>query len=248
MEKFTKILESQKVELGNIITNKYGYKSIALLNRKIIFYLNETYKEFGFLYNNHFDDDILVDGMTINTEYIDKMVNNYTIFKNIIELENLNTDYEFYNYMENNFNEIYHWKGKYFKTVTLPILIATTRKGNIGEINSLKFFTEELNNKMNITVDIIRPTVEEDVSGIDGKFVWNNKKITIQVKPFTSIVKSDDKVKVYSQGSLSLSTDYLILYKQTSHSNYSFIILRGRDVSIKGSYFESNLDKIVSEK
>lgn len=241
MEKFSKILETQKVELGNIVTNKYGYKSIAVLNRNIKTYLNEVYKEFGYTYPSYFD--IIVNNSIINTEYINKMVNNYTVFKKIIELENLNTEEEFYNYMRNNLNEVYHFNGKYFKTVTLPILIATTRRGNVGEINSLKFFTQELNNKMGITVDIIRPTVEEDVSGIDGKFVWNNKEITIQVKPFTSIVKSDDKVKVYSQGSLSLSTDYLILYKSDS-----FIILRGRDVSIKGSYFESNLDKIVSEK
>jgi hypothetical protein len=246
MEKFSKILEAQTVELGNIVTNKYGYKSIAVLNQKIRFYLNEVYKEFGYVYPSYFD--IIVNGSIINTEYINKMVNNYTVFKKIIELKNLKSEDEFYNYMKNNLNEIYHFDGKYFKTVTLPILIATTRRGNIGEINSLRFFSEQLNNKMNIVVNIIKPTVEEDISGIDGKFIWNGKQITIQVKPFTSIVKSDDKVKVYSQGSLSLSTDYLILYKPVSHTEFSYIILRGRDVSIKGSYFESDLDKIVSEK
>jgi hypothetical protein len=69
---------------------------------------------------------------------------------------------------------------------------------------------------MNI-VDIISPTIQEDVSGIDAKFMWNNKELTIQVKPFTRIVKSDERA--YSQGSLSLNTDYLILYK-----NYQLII------------------------
>jgi hypothetical protein len=127
---------------------------------------------------------------------------------------------------------IYHWKGKYFLTYVLPILIATSR-GNDGEINSLRFFVEELNKKMNIIVDIISPTIQEDVSGIDAKFMWNNKELTIQVKPFTRIVKSDESVRAYSQGSLSLNTDYLILYKILPTNNYSFIIFRRRDITIK---------------
>jgi hypothetical protein len=114
----------------------------------------------------------------------------------------------------------------------LPILIATSR-GNDGEINSLRFFVEELNKKMNIIVDIISPTIQEDVSGIDAKFMWNNKELTIQVKPFTRIVKSDESVRAYSQGSLSLNTDYLILYKILPTNNYSFIIFRRRDITIK---------------
>jgi hypothetical protein len=115
----------------------------------------------------------------------------------------------------------------------LPILIATSRRGNDGEINSLRFFVEELNKKMNIIVDIISPTIQEDVSGIDAKFMWNNKELTIQVKPFTRIVKSDESVRAYSQGSLSLNTDYLILYKILPTNNYSFIIFRRRDITIK---------------
>jgi hypothetical protein len=30
---------------------------------------------------------------------------------------------------------------------------------------------------MNIIVDIISPTIQEDVSGIDAKFMWNNKEL-----------------------------------------------------------------------
>jgi hypothetical protein len=248
MKKFSRILESQKAELGIITTNKYGTKSISALNGKIRLYLNEIYKPFGYSYGKNFDEDINVDGMLINTQYINKMVNNYMTFKRIIQLEGLRTEDEFYSYMENNMSDVYHWKGKYFLTYVLPILIATSRRGNEGEINSLRFFVEELNKKMNIAVDIIAPSIQEDVSGIDAKFMWNNKELTIQVKPFTRIVKSDESVKVYSQGSLSLNTDYLILYKILPSNNYSFIILRRRDVTIKSDYFEADLNQIVAEE
>jgi hypothetical protein len=67
--------------------------------------------------------------------------------------------------------------------------------------------------------------------------MWNNKELTIQVKPFTRIVKSDESVRAYSQGSLSLNTDYLILYKILPTNNYSFIIFRRRDITIKSDYF-----------
>jgi hypothetical protein len=50
------------------------------LNEKIRLYLNEIYGPFGYSYGKNFDD-IIVDGMVINTQYINKMVNNYMTFK-----------------------------------------------------------------------------------------------------------------------------------------------------------------------
>jgi hypothetical protein len=73
--------------------------------------------------------------------------------------------------------------------------------------------------------------------------MWNNKELTIQVKPFTRIVKSDESVRAYSQGSLSLNTDYLILYKILPTNNYLFIIRR--DITIKVII---DLNKIVAVK
>jgi hypothetical protein len=55
--------------------------------------------------------------------------------------------------------------------------------------------------------------------------MWNNKELTIQVKPFTRIVKSDESVRAYSQGSLSLNTDYLILYKILPTNNTHLLYL-----------------------
>ena len=228
--------------LGNITTKKYGeFNSIDWLNGKIKRYIEEVYGPFGFKYG--INEDLNINGQIVNSEYISKMVNNYLVFKNIIELNGLKTEDEFYNYMLLNLREIYNINGKYFKKVTLPILINASRKGNIGEKLSFEFFISELSKKdINITIE--KPTTEEDISGIDGKFNWNGKTITIQVKPYDSaVISTDNKVKVFSQGSLSLNTDYLILYKSGE-----YIIVRGKDVKIEGNHFTFQKDKIVAKK
>jgi hypothetical protein len=169
------------------------------------------------------------------------MVNNYTIFKSIIKENFIKTEEAFYHYMANNLPAIYHWKGKYFKRVTLPILINTSKRGNVGERQSLDFFKKALKEK-GIDINYIKPTVDEDISGIDGKFVWKGKTVTIQVKPYdrATIGATTRKVKIHSQGSLSLNTDYLIVYK-----GQSFIAVRGKDIEIEGNYFTLQEDKIL---
>lgn len=230
------------LKIGNITTKKYGkFNSIDWLNGEIKKYIEEVYGPFGFKYG--VNEDLNIEGQIINSEYISKMVNNYTIFKNIIELNGLKIEDEFYNYMLLNLREIYNINGKYFKKVTLPILINASRKGNIGEKLSKEFFINELSKK-GINIVINSPTVEEDISGIDGKFNWNGKSITIQIKPYNKeVVLGDGKVEVFSPGSLSLSTDYLVLYK-----NGEYIIIRGKDVKIEGNHFTFQEDKIVAKK
>jgi hypothetical protein len=172
------------------------------------------------------------------------MVNNYTVFKAIIRENFIRTEEAFYHFMTNSMSDVYHWKGKYFKRITLPVLISTSRRGNVGEQNSLRFFKQSLQEKKGISVNFIPPTVEEDISGIDGKFIWLGKEVTIQVKPYDRAVISEStrKVKVHSQGSLSLNTDYLIVYK-----GQSFIIVKGKDVVIEGNFFTFQEDKVVAK-
>ena len=147
--------------------------------------------------------------------------------------------------MINHLEDIYHFDGKYFNTVTLPIIINTSRKGNRGEQESLRFFEDAIFKKNNIKIDIQEPTLAEDVSGIDGKFVWNGKEVTIQVKPYTtaSISKSTRLVTIHSQGSLSLNTSYLIVYKAGR-----FIAIKGKDVKIEGNNFVFPETAIVAKK
>lgn len=240
--KWIKLNESV-LELGPIKTKKYGkYNSIDWLNGKIKAYIIEVYQPYGFIYG--VNQDLNIDGYTINSEYISKMVNNYTIFKAIIKTNFLRTEEAFYHYMTNNLEAIYNWKGKYFKRITLPILIATSKVGNVGETQSLEFFKKTLKEKKGISIEFIQPTVEEDISGIDGKFIWEGKEVTIQVKPYdnATISASSRKVKIHSQGSLSLNTDYLIVYR-----GQSFIVVKGKDVKIEGNLFTFQEDKIVTK-
>ncbi len=235
----------QMVQLDNIITQKSGsYKSISFLNSKIKEYIDSVYGRYGFVYGHNVD--INVDGDIINGEYISKMVNNYTIFKSMIRLNGLKDEDEFYNFMLQNLKNIYHPDGNYFKN-TINILANTTRRGNVYEKNALDYF-ESLLRDRGINVRVTSPTVEEDISGIDGKFTWNGRSVTIQVKPYTSTVISGDIIKIESQGSLSLSIgngkniDYLILY-----NNNSYIVTKGKDTTIEGKYFVVNINKVIKK-
>ena len=240
MKKFTLITEN--TQLGPVTTQKYGIKSINTLNTKIKAYLDNTYSKYGYSYGFE-NKDIDIDGFVINTEYLNKMVNNYTVFKKLIDMNNITNEDDFYRFMESNLYEIYNTKGKYFNIVTLPIVISTTRKGNIGEQKSLDFFKQVILDKKNVNITMEKPTLQEDIKGIDGKFNWGGKVVTIQVKPYDSYVIDNGIMKVYSQGSLSLNTDYLILYKDDS-----FIIVKGKDVTITGNHFNFNSNNIISNK
>ena len=236
------------LSLGPVLTSKYGKtNSISWLNQIILKYINSVYGPFGFTYGVNKDIDI--NGRIINTEYISKMVNNYTVFKGIIEKECINTEDGFYNYMVANLFDVYNYNGTHFDTITLPVLIRTTRRGNQGEQISLNFFKSQLA-KRGIDVDIEAPTVLEDGQGIDGKFTWNGKELTIQVKPYDSMIVKDGMINAFSQGSLSLdikgsgkNVDYLIIYNLEKNG---IVIVRANNVIIQGNLFIFPEDKIIA--
>lgn len=211
------IKESQQVYLNDnkggdgFYTKKYGNGyTISALNNRILKYINSIYVPFGFKYG--IDEDINVEGNIINSEYISKMVNNYTIFKTFIREFSISEEEQFYRNLVDNFNNVYHYNGDFFKRQSLPILINTTRKGNINEKKSLNKFKEVIGER-GFDVQIESPTVKEDIKGADGKFLHNGKYYTIQVKPFTQVDIKDGKIYATSDGSLSLGVNYLVLYK-----------------------------------
>ena len=99
---------------GNMFkTVKYGSKnSIAYLNSVIKKFVESVYGPAGFVYLKN--TDIFIDNKIINGEYISKMVNNYTIFKNVIRINNIKDEESFYNFMLSNLNDIYSPNGKFF--------------------------------------------------------------------------------------------------------------------------------------
>lgn len=216
------IKDSQKVYLDDnkkgdgFYTKKYGNGyTISALNNRILKYITSIYGPFGFEYeddNEGDNEDINVEGIIINSEYISKMVNNYTIFKTFIREFSISEEEDFYRKLVSNFDNVYHYNGDFFKRQSLPILINTTRKGNINEEKSLNKFKEVIGEK-GFDVKIERPTIKEDKKGVDGKFLHNGKYYTIQVKPFSQVYIKDGKIYATSKGSLSLGVNYLVLYK-----------------------------------
>lgn len=232
-------MDKNIVMLGSVSIRKYGLSpSIVNINRKIDEYTQSIYGNYG--YSKGIYLDIKIDNKIINSEYIAKMCNNYTVFREIISIYKVKTAEEFQEVILNNLKDIYHPNGKYFKYV-LNILINTTRKGNIGEESSLKFFKDTLEKSIK-SIEIQTPTYDEDVSGIDAKFMWNNRLLTIQVKPFElnkTFEKESGVISAFSRGSLSLNTSYLVLYELDK-----FIIIKSKDVKIVGNNFYFHKEKI----
>lgn len=239
---------SQTVSLDNkrggnkFTTKKYGKGSLAALNKEIANFITKEYSKYGYNINNNFDSDININGMILNSSYITKMINNYTIFKTMIDLNDLKSEAEFYKFMYNNLHEIYGLNGKFFKE-SLAILVNTNRRGNKGEKDSKVKFTEYAESK-GMKIEIIEPTLEEDIKGIDFKFKANGRIFTVQVKPFLKYGYKEDNIEILSNGSLSLDTNYLILFRKDN-----FIILRNpkdNEIKISGDRFITTNSNVLS--
>jgi hypothetical protein len=227
---------------GNMFkTVKNGSKnSIAYLNAVIKRFIESVYGSSGFVYGKH--TDIFIDNKIINGEYISKMVNNYTIFKNVIRINNIKEEESFYNFMLSNLNNIYSPNGKFFLEQSLPILINTTRRGNVLEKMAKESFLKYSKEK-DIEITIQNPSVDEDINGVDFKFLSNGRSFTVQVKPFTDYKYIGDKIFIKTEGSLSLNTNYLILC-----DGKNCIKLRNtpsNPVKIKGNTFISSKSNLL---
>ena len=80
--------------------------------------------------------------------------------------------------------------------------------------------------------------------------MWNGKELTIQVKPYDSIMKRDGMINAFSQGSLSLqiigagkNVDYLVLYNLEKRG---FVIVRANNTNIQGNQFVFPEDKVIA--
>ena len=218
-----------------IVTTK---GEIAKINSIIKNYTDNVYSKFGYKYPMQNTDIIINKDLIIDCEFINKMVNNYTVFKFICNKNLLKTFNDFRDFISkySNLEKYYHYNGVYNKEV-LKILFYTIRKGRVGEIGSLWFFETEFNKKSTKgTITVISPSLDEDIKGIDGKFYFQGSEYTIQIKPYSNIVKDDNTINFLSIGSVSLSTDYLILY-QKNKNIFNFYIFNSKYVRIRDNYF-----------
>lgn len=174
---------------------KYGqYPSLNYLNIKISSYIKSKYSE----PNN-------------------RMVNNMTIFRRYIQVYNIKSTSEFLNRIMSDFDNVYGPDGDFYNKYTKPILQATMRKGSNIEKRALEKFKEYAKSKGR-NIEIKSPTDKEDIDGIDGKFVMNNKTYLIQVKSTRGYIqRHQSRFKIETLGSLSVrggrenEIQYLIL-------------------------------------
>lgn len=243
-DKDTKMMEELFRTTANVINE---------INKIIKDKTEEWYGSFGYQYSvTKKPFDITIEDLIINTEYLMKMVNNRTVFYKICKKERITNSDDFFIFMKDfsNLEKYYHYKGVFFADI-LEILISTTRKGNKGENASLVYFKWFMGSK-GFTVDIVKPTLEEDIKGIDGKFIFKGVERTIQVKPYENFIIEDKIGNATSNGSLTLNTDVLILYKEDPLKKdvFRYIIANKNNVKIVGNNFiltkwEAKGEKIV---
>lgn len=237
---FIKEGNTQWVKLENIFVRKYGiFPSIIYLNNKIGDYVNKTYKSIGYIKN--VNNVVELGGVEINVQL---MINNYTIFKRFIMNNNIKSASEFVNKLIENFDDVYHYDGDFFNKHTKYILNRTRSIGSKSEEMSFVKF-KEFSKSKGLEIEIKTPTTEEDIQGIDGYFIYKNKKYTIQVKPGLGglLEHSEGFYKMRSQGSLSLNTNFLFLYEGNK-----LIFIKNKKNSpiiIDSEYFIFNEDNII---
>jgi len=195
-------------------------------------YLDSVYSKFGFVYG--VNKIIEINDKKYKTEYIGKFIHNFKNYNSIIKRNEIRDKETFFKYIKNNLFQLFHYDGVFFDN-SYTIITRTSNKGSRGEIEVKKAFEKLIGGK------ITNPTVAEDISGIDGSFIYNNEKFTLQVKPFLNQCRVEDNIKIESDGSLSFNTNYLGLYREIKSNRgnlYDIIILRN------GKY----LDKIKTTK
>ena len=216
---------------GIVLTNAERMKMCKIISDAIHTYYN---------FDRNDNRIIEVDGMKLNTEYLSKAINNRTLLKKIIFdpngeiISNIKNKADLFSFVENNLYDLFSPKGKYFKNVYY-LLSNTSVKGKRVENAAFQKFEEVAKGKgLNIKVE--EPTTQEDLGGLDGYFIHNGKRFTIQVKPLHKIEtykKDTTKYIVFCDGVLkTLTTDYLIV-----SNDRNVWIFRSKDVLVNPSFF-----------
>jgi hypothetical protein len=186
---------------------------------------------------------IIVNGETeLIPEYLQKAVNNQLLMKKIIQdpdrkiITNIDSKEELFDFVKNNLFDLFHYDGRYFVFVYNLLENASKRGKKFEDKAFVKFV--EIAAKKGLDIKILEPTLVEDRDGgIDGKFYWDNKMVTIQVKPLIyldSERKSDISdfqdmyLKAKCKGDIKmLKTDYLILTNR-----YDTWIFRAKGITV----------------
>lgn len=230
---------------------------LSRLNSLIINFLNTYYRKYGYSYGKN-NKTINVNGIFLETEYLDKFVNNITLFGKIASRNKLKTNDEFISYIRVNLRKLYGSDGDEF-LLNYKIIENTAKKGKRGEDACKRNFEKLLHKKTGSIITIEDAAgASEDLGGIDGKFIFKGKLVTLQIKPFFKYEIDDEIIRVYSNGSMGFNTHYLLLYKEyyigRNEMNepiykYDFISLKNGEkfnkISSNNGIYETNKENII---
>ena len=227
-------------------TLKVEKSKISEINGEIRRYLSQIYEPFGWSYAAKKEIQIPGFGI-IDSDHIDLFINNYTIFKSVAKAYRLKNEENFVNFVKNNLELIYNYNSKFFIYNSLPIVIRTKRKGNRGEQLVLQKF-KDLTLRRGFDVELVVPTLDEDIKGVDAKFVLSGKTYTIQVKPMSRFEILGDKISIESPGCLTLNKygvmpDYLFFYSDKQE----VLFLKNRGIVSDGNSFQSPVRNLILE-
>lgn len=187
------------------------------------------------------DSDFSMLGQILKPEYLRKAINNRNLFKKLVYddrreiytgVKNKN---ELLDFVRKEGRELFSPDGKYFKSV-YSLLTGSSIRGASLETKAFELLKSYFMNKDGIDVEIAVPTIDEDLSGVDGKFQLNGEDKTVQVKPLHSIQEykiDNTKFIVFCDGVLKgLITDYLVV-----SNNKESHIFTTDGIIVKSSYF-----------
>lgn len=232
------------------ISNDDETYSLNKVNRIIKNFLLSEYGKLGYNgYGNKLNDNIqiLIGDNNITFNLLDKCVNNYTIFKNIIRTYNIESSESFYKFILENTSDIYGFESDFLKKTVIPILIKCSNIGNNNEELCKKELIRYTKSK-EMEIKIINSTIEEDINGVDFYFEYDNKKYSVQVKTFKKLsnLTNKDYIIFKNNGSSSIlnKSNYLMLI----NSNSEIFLLRTDDVKVSYNNFITKKENILNKK
>ena len=248
-----------KDENGKWIIIEIPHTELAReVNSNVYKYISKTYRYKPYSGNNQ----IKINNNVFYSEYIDKFINNMRIYENACRNNNIRDKETFKSYINSNLYDLYHYNGNFFEE-NYNTVINTTAKGRRGEVFSLTYFQNLLNNKypgQKIEIEIKNADektpdeIKKDVGGLDGSFMWDGKEISIQVKPFDRYDENIDDIIIKSSGSMEIhNVIYLILYREKYKDKkylYDIIILKNdkNQIKVQGDTYTTNKENIISRK
>lgn len=223
-------------------SNYKRYFFTDIQNDEIIKKIRSFMKEF---YGPQIYGDLIrTEDKILSAELLRKASNNFLLRNRIISDFNLSGDYqEFINFLEKNKYDLFHYDGKYFDEY-YQLLVNATQKGSRLEQIAQKVF-EDFAKSRGLDIKLYQTGMDEDKQGIDFKFLYKDKFLTIQVKPLKDHIISSDEVQFISEGDTrEIVTDYLIL----SNGEVTFIIKSNRNLSGEGNIITVDKKNVLYPK